>query len=432
MRAKKNVFIFPCGSEIGLELGKALSHSTHFHLVGGGSVQDHGSYAFEDFIGNLPFIDDERLLPAILDLIAARGIDFIFPAHDSAVTLFSRWAGEGLLGSARVIASPYETCRVARSKKETYARLEGAVPTPVIYPSADRVGPFPVFLKPDVGQGSKGTYKAGSRYELDFHLAKDPSLLILEFLPGREFTIDCFSDRTGALRFSEGRERGRIMNGISVNTSKVKDPRFGALAARINESLRFTGAWFFQVKERADGELVLMEIAARIAGASCYHRIMGVNLPLLSLFDAMGYEVDVFENPIALEMDRQMQNRYKMEYEFQTVYTDLDDTLVEDGKVNHRLLGALYRLKSERKHICLLTRHLARHQEDAQSLLKAHCIDPRLFDRIIEVPLTERKSFHIGKGNAIFIDDSFSERKDVADRSGIPVFDINQAIEIFN
>jgi hypothetical protein len=37
---KKNVLVFPCGSEIGLEIHKSLSYSTHFTLVGGSSVDD--------------------------------------------------------------------------------------------------------------------------------------------------------------------------------------------------------------------------------------------------------------------------------------------------------------------------------------------------------------------------------------------------------
>jgi hypothetical protein len=408
-----------------------LSHSTFCHLVGGGSVADHGSYAFDDYIGGLPFIDDERLLSAIQQIAAERHIDFIFPAHDSAVTLFARWAQDGAIGDVRVVTSPYDTCKVARSKSETYGRLRDAVSTPLMYGTALEVPGYPVFLKPDVGQGSKGIHKATNRRELDYWLASDPTLLILEYLPGREFTVDCFTDRHGHLKFAGARVRTRIMNGISVSTTKIQDSRFDVLAERINATLRFRGPWFFQMKERANGELVLMEIAARVAGASCYHRILGVNLPLLALFDSMDHDVDVFENPVTLEMDRQLQNRYKIGYAFGTVYVDLDDTLVEDGKVNHRMLGALYSLKSQAKTLCLLTRHLARHGEPAQALLKSLFIDPALFDVITEVSSADRKSNHVTRTGAIFIDDSFSERKDVAQNAGIPVFDVNQIIEVY-
>jgi hypothetical protein len=431
MTVKKKVFVFPCGSEIGLEINRALSHSTLFSVIGGSSVPDHGSYVFEDYIGGLPYIGDQALLPSLQSLIATRGIHFIFPAHDAAVLQFSEWTERRLLGDVRVMTSPHATCRVASSKSSTYKILKDLIATPRQYNSPDAVMDYPVFLKPDSGQGSKGTHKALSRAELDFHLKRDPALLILEYLPGEEYTVDCFTDRHGSLRYAGPRQRSRVANGISVSTVKAAGRRFAALANKINQALIFSGAWFFQVKERHDGELVLLEIAPRIAGASCYHRMMGVNLPLLSLFDAIGRDVEIFENPYSLSMDRQLLSHYKLDYQFRSVYVDLDDTIVVGGRTNHQLLAVLYKFKSEFKEIVLVTRHFAKYGEQSQALLKAHYVDPRLFDRIIEVSADQRKSAHVPQASAILIDDSFSERRDVALHSGVPVFDVNQAIEIF-
>ena len=371
-------------------------------------------------------------LEALQQIIEDRRIDFIFPAHDSAVTRFSGWEQQGRLGLARVVSSPFETTSLVRSKRQTYLRFEGVVPTPQVYQKAGDVQDFPVFLKPDVGQGSRGTCMAMDPAELECHLRKDPSLLILEYLPGREYTVDCLTDRHGVLRFSEGRHRNRISNGISVNSTKARDARFATLAARINGTIRLSGPWFFQVKERADGELVLMEIATRIAGASCFHRAMGVNLPLLSLYDRLGHELTMQENAVTLEMDRQLHNRYRFDHEFRSVYVDLDDTLIADGKVNHRVLGLLYRFKSQGKSLHLITRHLAVHGNEAETLLRSTFIDPRLFDQIIYVPLSANKSSRVPTANAIFVDDSFRGRHDVAARAGLPVFDVNQFIEVFD
>ncbi len=428
---RQSVLVFPCGSEVGLELGKALSHSRFFNLIGGSSVADHGSFFFPHHIDGLPFVGDAGLLPAVQRIIEDRRIAFIFPAHDGAVTLFSQWEQQGALGPARVVSSTYETCKVVRSKLQTYSLFEGVIPTPKIYGSAAEVPGYPVFLKPDVGQGSKGTFKAICLADIEYQQAKDPTLLILEHLPGREYTVDCFTDRHGALRFAEGRQRNRISNGISVNTAKTKDARFGEWADKINRTLRFSGAWFFQVKARESGEFVLLEIGARIAGTSCYHRASGVNLPLLSLFDKMGHDITIAENNVALEMDRQLQNRYKFDYDFRDVYVDFDDTLVEEDKVNHRILAVLYRFKFEGKKLHLITRHFANHREEVRVALKKVFVDPLLFDEIVDVPSVDRKSSHVAKECAIFIDDSFRERNDVSGELGIPVFDVNQMIEVF-
>lgn len=426
-----NVFVFPCGSEIGLELNKALSYSTHFKVIGGGSVPDHGVYAFSDYIADMPFLDDARLLPRLQEIIRNRGIELIFPAHDTAVTLFSQWAEEGKLQPAQVVGSASETCRVARSKRQTYARLSHVVPTPRIYDSIDQVTTYPVFLKPDVGQGSKRTYRASELRELEFYLAREPDLLTLEFLPGKEYTVDCFTAADGALRFAQGRERCRIMNGISVSTMRASHPMFAVLAKNINDTLKFRGAWFFQVKENARGELVLLEIAPRIAGASSYHRVMGVNLPLLSAFDRLGREVEIQENTAALRMDRSLHSRYQIDHHFDCVYVDLDDTLVRNRSINAKLLAILYQFKNENKKLFLVTRHREKHHEPARTMLTALFIEPRLFDGILEVSGGEKKSAYVTGKAAIFIDDSFTERKDVARKTGALVFDVSQAIELF-
>ena len=426
-----NVLVFPCGSEIAAELHRALAHARRFHLIGGSSLADHGSFVFEDYVGELPWIDQEDFLPALQQLITARQIELIFPAHDSAVVRLAEWSQGELLGPARAVTAPGETCRIARSKSATYAHFAGTLATPRVYRTAAEVTSFPVFVKPDCGQGSRGARRVASRAALEVLVAEQPDLLILEDLPGTEYTVDCFTDRHGRLRYAAGRARARTANGISVSTHRVADGRFPELAARINAALRFAGAWFFQLKARADGELVLLEIAPRIAGTSGYCRMRGVNLPLLSLWDALGHDVEIVENDYELEMDRQLYSRYRLTQSFASVYVDLDDTLVVNGEVNHRLLAALYRLRAAGTPLTLLTRHRARHGELARATLAACRIDAGLFTAIIELPAQAPKSGCMSGPAALLIDDSFRERRDAQLNAGAAALDVGEAIELF-
>lgn len=52
---KRNILVFPCGSEIGLNIYSPVRYSTYFHLIGASSVEDHGMFIYDDYIGNLPF-----------------------------------------------------------------------------------------------------------------------------------------------------------------------------------------------------------------------------------------------------------------------------------------------------------------------------------------------------------------------------------------
>ena len=56
--------------------------------------------------------------------------------------------------------------------------------------------------------------------------------------------------------------------------------------------------------------------------------------------------------------------------------------------------------------------------------LEDYRIAPGLFDEIIHLRHGESKAEHV-RGRAIFIDDSFAERKQVHERCGVPVFDLD-------
>jgi len=174
-----------------------------------------------------------------------------------------------------------------------------------------------------------------------------------------------------------------------------------------------------------------MEVAARCSGTSGVFRGLGVNLPLLSLHDAADRNVSVRQNEHGLVIDRALAARARLDLEFTDVFVDLDDTLLWRGVVNHRMVAVLYRFRNDGKALHLLTRHSSRHQATAREALAARALAPEMFDRIIEVPEGVSKANYIDRRPAIFIDDSFAEREQVAASSAATPFDINQAIELF-
>lgn len=415
---KQNVLIFPCGSEIGLEIHRSLVYSTHFSIIGGSSVNDHGKYVYRDYIGGIPSVEDDNFIAKLNGIIQERKIDYVFPAHDSVVLKLAQARSKGQL-KCEVITSPIETCEVVRSKRKTYELFTGIIPVPELCePAQVSESRLPLFLKPDVGQGSKGVQKVNSINDISFYMSKDPSLLLMEFLPGKEYTVDCFTNYKGELLFCEGRERRRVSNGISVNSKVTNDDRFKAYAKKINSTLKFKGVWFFQVKERKDGELVLMEIAPRIAGTMGLARSKGVNLALLSLFNAVGYDVGIIENAYEMSIDRALHNSYEHNIQYNHAYIDLDDTLVADGRINIQLISFIFQCINNGVGVHLITRH----KNVLEESLRTHRLT-NLFDEIIWIKPEGEKHKHIKHKDSIFIDDSYAERKNVSDVLGIPVFD---------
>nr|CAA9298982.1 ATP-grasp enzyme-like protein [uncultured Armatimonadetes bacterium] len=416
MNPSFRVLVFPGGTEIGLEINRALRECKEVRLFSAGSgVSNHAPYVFaRHFV--VPGIHDPEWFPALNAVLEANAIDYVFPAYDDIIVALAENAG-GL--KAKVVSSPLETCRITRSKRRTYERLAGDVPVPRVFPDASAVEQFPVFLKPECGQGSQNTHLVHDRDRLGPLLREHPDLLILSHLPGEEFTVDCFSDRERGLLFCAGRRRVRTRSGISVHSVPVENERFRWFAEQISRRLVFHGAWFFQVKEDADGELTLLEIAPRIAGTMALHRVQGVNFPLLSLYEQERVPVDIRPIHVAVEIDRALVNRYRHDLAYRAVYVDLDDTLIVNGRVNLDLVRFLYQCVNQGKPITLVTRH----REDLAATLKKHRLTG-LFDEIVHCDASACKADHmLGGGDSIFIDDSFRERREVAERTGMATFD---------
>ena len=408
-----NILVFPCGSELGLDIYYSIRYSTYFKPIGLSSCGDHGKFVYEDYIEGAPYIDDDSFADYLKKIVKERHIDAVFPATDSAILRIKEIEEE--LG-CKVISSPIETVRICTSKRLTYKKLDGVVRIPKLY-DKETITTYPVFVKPDIGHSSIGARLIVNADQLDQALLENDRLIVMENLPGEEYTIDCLTDE-GQLLFCRARTRGRIRNGISVNSTYVEGSEFLEFAEKVNKALEFKGSWFIQVKRDENGELCLMEIASRIGGSSHLSMGIGVNLPLLSLFSEFGYKIRVECNKISPEMDRALNSRFKCNLSYSTVYVDYDDCLVFNKKtVNHELVGFLYKCRNENKRIILMSKH----DGDLMSQLREFRLY-ELFDEIIHIERKDEKNRYIQDRDSILIDDSFAEREKVREATGINVF----------
>lgn len=422
--ARWRVLIFPGGTEIGMEIRQALALCKEVTLFSAGApVSNHAPYVFARHF-NIPSVHENGWVECLQRLITEQRITHIFPAHDDALLAL---ANEAHQLAAKVVTSPLETCRITRSKIWTLNRLKSIVPVPELWASSEQVTKFPVFLKPDRGQGAQRTSLARNAEELRASLIEDGDRIILEHLPGPEYTVDCFSDRERGLLYACGRQRRRIKSGIAMDSICCDDKRFFKLAAQINAALELHGAWFYQVKEDKKRELKLLEVAPRIGGTSGLSRARGVNLPLLSLYEAERTPVNITAGNYDVEIDRSLVNRYRHNLVYSALYVDFDDTLIVRGRINVELVKLLYQALNRGVRLVLLTRH----DGDIDSQLKRYRLSG-LFDEVVHLRRQQSKADYIQEKQSIFIDDSFAERKTVHERVGIPVFDTSMIEVLFD
>jgi hypothetical protein len=417
MTKKINVLVFPAGEINSVELHDALSTCVNLELYGASSVERHGKYIFKNYISDLPFISDDNFIEVFNHLIEGYQIDVIFPTHDTVALFLIVHQSEI---KAKIIAGDKETSSICRSKIKTYNLFSGCFFLPKRYLSIDEINEFPVFIKPDEGQGAIGTKlisESDDISSIDFNES-----LVTEFLPGEEYTVDCLTDKNGKLRVVSPRSRNRLMAGVSVSgkTEELTE-EINTIAEEINSRLKFFGLWYFQIKKNRNGLFKLLEISTRCAGSMCLTRARGVNLPLLSVYTAMGYDIEIFFNPYNVEMDRTLIGRYIIDYDYDNVYLDFDDTITLNGKVNLNTVRFLYQCRNKQKKIILLTKHLF----DIHETLSKYAISNSLFDKVIKIKEDDDIINHINPDKAIFIDNAYEERTSVYKKYGIPVFDVD-------
>ena len=414
-----NVLVFPCGSEIGLEVHNAMKFDKHINLVGLSSAPSHAKMVYKNYIEGISFINDPGFMDELNQIIDENNIDILIPAYDDVILFLAQREDEL---HCKLATSKYETCDIARSKKKTYEILANEEFTPKMY-DIDEIteSDLPLFAKPDIGQGSQGIAKLDTMGDVDKIRDVADEYVITELLPGEEYTIDCFTNSKGELLVTSMRQRRRIRTGISVNSITFETPdEVHEIAEKINEKFDFDGVWFFQVKEDINGKFKILEMAPRVAGSMSTSRVRGFNFILNTVYQKMDYEVSRIANLIeTAEVDRALSNKYNLDIEYDTVYIDFDDTVTYKDTVNVETIAFLYQCQNKGKKIILLTRHA---KEIYDSLEKYH-IDKDLFSDIIHIKDESPKSEYVEHENAIFIDDSFRERKDVSEKCAIPVFD---------
>lgn len=418
---KINILIFPAGAENRMDIYDSLRHNPLFNVYGASSKADHAKsiYPKENyFIGDLN-ITEEGFFEVFNSLLKRFQIDFVIPTHDRIAVFLMK---EEKRFCARILCSPYETTKIAENKKLTASALKDSGFYPKVYENPDEIDGYPVFLKPYIGAGSRGTHLVHDEERLKYILKREKDLLISEYLPGREYTVGCFTDRNRKLLFAGPVIRENIANGRSFHQTKTdRIEEFNEIATALNEIFHFRGSWFYQAKEDKDGSLKLLEFSVRQIGEMGLHRQMGVNFAAMMVLDAMGADVKILLNDFDVTADVSYKSIYSFPYQFNRVYIDLKDTLIINGRLNIDLLSFIYRCADKGIDVILLTETV----DDYEKMLKNYSVSEKLFTGIISGYEDKIVLDTISRDESIYISSSFNNRSLVKERYDIPVFDLD-------
>lgn len=263
----------------------------------------------------IPAGDSPNYISSFLKKCIEYQIDIVLPITTRELIPLAQNKALFAKNNIRIIVSNEQSLAIANNKGKLYNHLKNnQISTPKFsiattyqeYKNA--VNPYlasnaTFIIKPCVANGSRGfrivtddveesdllfNYKPNSTYikpeKLNDILQSDPfpPLLVSEYMPGAEYTIDCLIVE-GVIKFIIPRLRKTMNNGISVAGTIEQNVEIIKYCEAILNSLDLEGPIGIQVKYDAAGKPLLLEINPRIQGTTVALCGAGLNMAAIAV-----------------------------------------------------------------------------------------------------------------------------------------------------
>lgn len=297
------------------------------HIVGTDMrASQAGRYLADEFY-QVPAAEDEGFVGELLKVCRMADVDVVLPQVTRELPVLAdenEWFES--VGTTVAVSDP-ETIELANDKHRLAAVADSLdVPVPEttrvetaeeLTDAATQLGypERPVVVKPPVSNGSRGvrildatrdrkqafyeekpdgrtTTLASVREILDESF---PPLLVMEYLPGPEYTIDAFRPADGGETRVVPRRRDTVKSGISFANTMVDDDALIEYTRRLADDLDLAYAFGFQFKEDEDGNPRLLECNPRIQGTMVASTLADANVTYAAVVDALGESVPPFD-----------------------------------------------------------------------------------------------------------------------------------------
>ena len=281
-----------------------------------------GKYLHADFI-QIPKASEKNFVSEVLNVCKQENIRIILPLVTKE--LFALSANKHLFEAEgiHVLVSSEEAINTSNNKSLCYQFLQSrniAVPRFYIVRTAEEFihAAFelghpqkPFCFKPSVSNGSRGfrvvsdsineseqlfLHKPYNTYINYAHVLKIlssqsfPELLVSEYLPGDEYSVDCLANHGKAVIIVP-RRRNKMINGISVQGEFINDEIIINYCSQILEAIGLHGNIGIQLKKTVNGQPRLLEINPRVQGTIVAGLGAGINLPLLAIKQELGFSI---------------------------------------------------------------------------------------------------------------------------------------------
>ncbi len=293
----------------------------------------------------IPPANSEKYLPSLLKTAKRFNVNVILPLNTVELLTLAKnksiFEKEGI----KISISPPKSIEIANNKYLLMKNLKNTIPLPKFYcvrssrdfkKAVSNLGypKNPVCFKPPVSHGMRGlrildpkidrfsiifTQKPTGIYttfeEIFPILEKSPSfpeLLVMEFLPGTEYSVDALANKGKPLIIIP-RTRDYIKMGISFEGTLVKNKKIIEFCKKIIKKLKLHGNIGFQFKEDKKGVPKIIECNPRLQGTVVINTFAGANLVYLGVKLALG---EKFEIPKKIKWGTKMIRYWEEVYKY--------------------------------------------------------------------------------------------------------------------
>jgi len=303
-----------------------------------------GSVLVDEF-KSIPSANSSRYFSSLLNVAKKFKVEVILPLNTAELLTLSKnksiFEKEGI----RISISSPESIEIANNKYLLMEKLKNTIPLPRFYyvksssqfkKAVNKLG-YPekiVCFKPPISHGMRGFRILDSRLdrlgvllnqkptgifttfeEIFFVLKKSnpfPELLVMEFLPGVEYSVDALA-QNGKSLIAIPRTRDYIKMGISFEGTLVANKEIVEYCKEISKKLNLNGNVGFQFKENEEGVPKLIECNPRLQGTVVINTFAGVNLVYLAVKLALD---EKFEIPKKIKWGTKMIRYWEEVYKY--------------------------------------------------------------------------------------------------------------------
>jgi carbamoyl-phosphate synthase large subunit len=221
----------------------------------------------------VPHCNDTEFINHVASICKKHNVNLIIPTIDTELIIYAKskeFLGE--IGTGTMVSSE-EFVRITRDKEATAKILSfNGITTPLTWSINEAFGKaacltYPLILKPKSGSCSKGISIINNKDELNEKIELSKDYVLQEVCTGREFTINCFYDPSGACVACVPHYRKFVRDGEVCFAETERVHEFTDIAHKLSKIFNgIYGSVCFQAFRSEEGKIKVFEINARFGG----------------------------------------------------------------------------------------------------------------------------------------------------------------------